>query len=325
MNNSGVTWISQISAVLSAAILVGTAAPVMCCSLQATTTAPANIRNSAPTTGPMPQLSAQKSELRAEPRSGDDLKIGGLRITVWRPTSAGTHPMVVFSHGLHGSSRQSTFLMKALADHGYLVIAPNHKDALSFGTPNAGLTPPTQSFANAYRWSDATYRDRAEDIRGLIKALKSDPTWNQQIDWTKVALAGHSLGGYTVLGLAGGWKSWTMPEVKAVIALSPFCTPYTAGRLLTALAVPVMYQGGTLDFGITPSVRIKGGAYDQTPSPTVFIEFLRAGHFAWTDLNPEFQPEISSYCVAFLDRYLKGDQKADITNKLPHVAELRSK
>src|SRR2546421_147846 len=76
--------------------------------------------------------------------------------------------------------------------------------------------------------------------------------------------AGHSLGGYTVLGLAGGWPSWKLPEVKAVLALSPYCSPLAQKGRLSAIKVPVMYQGGTRDLGITPSV-IKGrGAYDQT-------------------------------------------------------------
>jgi hypothetical protein len=44
----------------------------------------------------------------------------------------------------------------------------------------------------------------------------------------------------------------------------------------------VMYQGGTLDFGITPKV---AEAYDDTPSPKFFAELRKAGHFAWTNLT----------------------------------------
>ena len=32
-------------------------------------------------------------------------------------------------------------------------------------------------------------------------------------------LAGHSLGGYTVLALAGAWPSWKLANVRAVLAL----------------------------------------------------------------------------------------------------------
>jgi predicted dienelactone hydrolase len=60
----------------------------------------------------------------------------------------------------------------------------------------------------------------------LIDALRNDARWKDRIEWSRVALAGHSLGGYTVLGLAGGWASWKLPSIKAVLAMSPYCDPF---------------------------------------------------------------------------------------------------
>ena len=37
-----------------------------------------------------------------------------------------------------------------------------------------------------------------------------------------------------------------------------------------------MYQGGTLDVGITPWIRRGGGVYDASPAPKYFIGFARA-------------------------------------------------
>jgi len=51
------------------------------------------------------------------------------------------------------------------------------------------------------------------------------------------------------------------------------------------LGSPVMYQGGTKDLGITPSLKKSGGCYPKTPAPAYFVEFRGAGHFAWTDLT----------------------------------------
>jgi predicted dienelactone hydrolase len=280
-----------------------------------------------PPTAPIPTRAApppQKELPPPVPKTGEDMTIGALRITVWKPKGDGAHPLVIFSHGFHGSSRQSTILMKTLSDHGYLVIAPNHKDAYSFAVPNSGLRS-TTSFTHPERWTDATYRDRAIDIREMVKKLKADANWSKQIDWTKVALMGHSLGGYTALGLAGAWGSWYLPETKAVIALSPYCTPYIYAKTLIKISVPVMYQGGTMDYLITPFIKRKGGALDQTPAPMVFIDFAHASHFAWTDLNQPLQPEIGAYCVAFLDKTLKGDTNADYTTKSASVAEIVKK
>ncbi len=248
---------------------------------------------------------------------GESLTIAGLKVSVWRPAGHSAAPLVIFSHGFHGSSTQSTILMQALASHGYLVVAPNHRDS-GFGT-----TRPQVGFGDAHSWSDETYRDRAQDIRLLIAALKADRSWSTSIDWPKVALAGHSLGGYTVLGLGGAWPSWRLPGVKAVLALSPYANPFIDKKTLGNVKVPVMYQSGTRDFGIGPF--LKEAAFDPTPSPAYYIEFEQAGHFAWTDLNPKFQDSIAYYCLAFLDKYVKGDRTADPAKKRADVALLRVK
>ena len=97
-----------------------------------------------------------------------------LDVTVCQPDEVApvAPPIVVFSHGFHGCATQSRFLMTALAAAGYLVVAPNHRDA----TCNGGSA----------RWIDR-------------------PEW-------RFGLIGHSLGGYTVLGLGGA-------SVSAVLSL----------------------------------------------------------------------------------------------------------
>jgi hypothetical protein len=83
-----------------------------------------------------------------------------------------------------------------------------------------------------------------------------------------------------------------------------------------------MYQAGTRDFGITPSLARQSGAYDQSPTPKYFVELDGAGHFAWTDLNPSFRKAILAYGVAFMDHYLNGDP-AEPTEAQPGIARLR--
>src|SRR5262249_24554661 len=43
-----------------------------------------------------------------------ELELAGLKVSVWRPSQHQTErtPLVIFSHGFHGSSTQSAFLMK---------------------------------------------------------------------------------------------------------------------------------------------------------------------------------------------------------------------
>jgi predicted dienelactone hydrolase len=250
----------------------------------------------------------------------ETVDLGGLQVSVWRPKGTGPSPLVVFSHGFHGSSTQSTFLMKALAEHGYLVLAPNHRD----NGHGVTMRPPV-GFAEPDKWTDATFKDRRDDIVLLLRTLKADKAWSSAIDWSKVALAGHSLGGYTVLGLAGGWASWKLPDVKAVLALSPYCTPFVNKKTLASIKVPVMYQTGTRDIGIAPFVGRNGGAYDISSSPAYYVEFEGAGHLAWTDLRQDYHDSVDYYCVAFLDKYLKGSSATDPGKKLTNVSDLRHK
>ncbi len=248
-------------------------------------------------------------------------QLAGLDVAVWKPNTDGKAPLVIFSHGFGGSSTQSAFLMRAMAQAGYLVVAPNHKDA------NRSQSKPEVGFGKADNWSDKTYISRHDDMVNLIEALHKDASWNSQIDWSKIGLCGHSLGGYTVLGLAGAWPSWRVDGVKAVIALSPYVTPYTSHGNLDKLNAPVMYQGGTHDWGITPFVKRPGGAYSKTGSPAYFIDFDGFNHLTWTGFNQdqEKQEAINYYCVAFLDKYLKGENDDRLQKKLPGVIELECK
>ncbi len=253
------------------------------------------------------------------------MKIAGLNVAFWSPKNVdGPKPLVIFSHGFHGSNMQSKFLMEALASAGYLVIAPNHQDAMVLGNK---LGKSEENFAKPANWSEQTYIDRKNDIFNLIEALHKDSNWNSKIDWSKLALAGHSLGGYTVLGLAGAWPSWKLPGVKAVLALSPYCTPYISSGNLAGLKVPVMYQGGTRDMGITPFVKGPQGAYSKTSAPAYFVDFEKAGHFAWSNLvrDQTIRENINYYCLSFLDKYLRNDAKANPTAKRDGVVDIEFK
>jgi len=267
----------------------------------------------------------RQGENRAPRPVGETVQLAGLECSVWQPAGdRGRVPLVIFSHGFHGNRNQSTFLTNALAGAGYLVVAPNHRDAMANGR-SGGPVRPDVPFQDPERWNETTYQDRAKDIRDLLAALKGSARFSPAIDWSRVALAGHSLGGYTVLGLAGGWPSWKLPDIKAVLAMSPVANAFALHGDLAHVACPVMYQTGTRDLGVAPFLRRSGGVFDQTRGPAYLVDFKDAAHFAWTDLNPAFQPAIVDYSVAFLNHYLKGESSADPGKRQAGVADLRVK
>jgi len=240
----------------------------------------------------------------------------GLTYRVWLPKDFAHRrhdvPLILFSHGFGGCSEQSRTLTQALADAGYAILAPNHKDEGCsrfrgglMGALEAGNLRPEQPFTDPGAWTPATEKSRREDIQALLDFAVSQAPYKDAIDPGRVALMGHSLGGYAALGLAGGWDSWRDPRFKCVLALSPYIGPFVMQERMGAIAVPVMYQTGTRDIGIGPML-LKRGGYDRTRARKYLVELKGAGHFAWTELNPVFQKTIADYAIAFFDRELRG-------------------
>src|SRR3954470_9445885 len=56
----------------------------------------------------------------------------GLTYCAWLPKDFASRrhdvPLILFSHGFGGCAQQSNTLTQSLADAGYAVLAPNHKD-----------------------------------------------------------------------------------------------------------------------------------------------------------------------------------------------------
>ena len=195
-------------------------------------------------------------------------QLGGRPVLIWSPKKALNAPVVFYSHGWRGVNNQSAPLMRSLAQAGYLVIAPNHKDAL-FGP--AASADPQVSFDDPALWTVDTYRDRAEDMAAIWSAFKADPAYKGRFDPERLVLMGHSLGGYTMMGLSGavpGWDSYGF-KPRAVVCYSPFTTPYLEHGTLN-LRAPIMYQGGTEDSFITPPVARPGPLSCPPPTPRAF-------------------------------------------------------
>ncbi|MDQ2668917.1 MAG: hypothetical protein M3Z05_23405 [Gemmatimonadota bacterium] len=229
----------------------------------------------------------------------------------------------MFSHGFGGCATGVSYLMKALSEHGYWVFAPQHTD----GNCNRRAPGrPEEAFRDAAQWSERTYSTRRDDILALEGALKLDHRYASHLDFARLGYLGHSLGGYTVLGLAGAWPSWvSAPKPRAVLAMSPYVEPFLAHGTLSGVDVPVMLQGGTVDFGITPSLTRAGGAYDAFNSPKYLVAFKGARHLTWGNGGSvDIHAAIVDGAIAFFDHYLCNQSAApELTKAGAGVASLR--
>lgn len=274
--------------------------------------------------GPVRARLAERIAERSLPKQAPDetKTLDGRTIAIWKTqysVKTVKSPLILFSHGFGGCETQSSNLLKSFAESGYYVVAVRHQDARC-GAASRAL--PEEKFGEPESWSAETYKDRRDDMRAVLAALKADPALKDKVNFDKIGLVGHSLGGYTVLALAGGWPEWKMEGVKAVVALSPYCTPFAASGTLAAVS-NVQFQGGVRDIGVTPKVKAPGGCYDQTGKPAMYVEFEGAGHLAWTDVAGADQSMIETYAQSFLDSKLIGGTA--LTRKLPGVVEVKSK
>jgi predicted dienelactone hydrolase len=99
-------------------------------------------------------------------------------------------PLVVISHGTGGSALSMAWLGEALAAHGYIAAAVNH--------PGNNATEPYTAKGFSIWW------ERARDLSETIGGMMADAKFGDRIDPERIGSAGFSLGGYTMIEIAGG-------------------------------------------------------------------------------------------------------------------------
>lgn len=131
---------------------------------------------------------------------------------VWEPIKVhpkaspinGQFPLVVLSHGLFGTAHNQAWLAETLVNSGFMVAAIHH--------------PGTSHF-----FRDPVHRkklwQRAEDISRVIDYLTTDFVYANHINQDRIYMAGHSLGGFTAMLLAGARYDANL--------FSQFCAEYS--------------------------------------------------------------------------------------------------
>jgi polyhydroxybutyrate depolymerase len=238
------------------------------------------------------------------------------------PMAPGKHPLILFSHGLWSHPEFSAFLLEELARAGFIVAGVLHKDST---TEDKGGWEKLElpKFGKPADWNDTSYVERKDDLAALLDHLIA--TEGDRIDKDAIGAMGHSMGGYTVMGMAGGWPSWTDKRVKAALLLSPYILPY---REVDKVAVPIMMQGATLDLGITPFLP---ELYKKLSAPKYLLVLKDETHFAWInfickkkstadavkDGNAKW---IAQYSAAFFEQHLRNRPQALLGKPNPDLA-----
>jgi predicted dienelactone hydrolase len=259
---------------------------------------------------PVTALAKDRSKAKPEPVAAN--------VELWLPpdfqSGKGPWPLILFSHGFGGCAKQSTFLTAYLAEQGYIVVAPDHKDARTCKSVRAYEMQkdmldrvPEKPFSQPQQWNEGTYVSRRDDMKAALASILSDPLFKGYVDEDRMGLMGHSLGAYTALGMAGAWQSWKDQRFKAVMVLAPYTSPYVMEKTLGDIDIPVMYMSGGRDYDNTETLKRSGnGAYAQTNAPKHFMELSSGGESSFTERDPRYHDVISKQTLAFFDLYLMG-------------------
>ncbi|MDR3108535.1 MAG: hypothetical protein LBU65_02435 [Planctomycetaceae bacterium] len=238
-------------------------------------------------------------------------------------------PVVFFSHGLGGSSRDSAYLGKVWAQAGIVSIHLQHIG--SDETLNKGVRLRTYfDMRDAYsqHWSG---RDRARDIKFVLDYLtelsRNNPQIGDVLDLDRVGVSGFNLGALASLLLAGqsppdGRVSLKDERFKAVIALGTPLNSYNQSyrTVYEKITIPCLFINGSEDNSIIGSTtaqqrRIPFDAL--TANDHYLVTLAGAGHSSYTYTPLPFTTPDSSYynviaklTVSFWQAQLGIDEQA---------------
>jgi predicted dienelactone hydrolase len=244
--------------------------------------------------------------------------------------------MVIFSHGLGGNRDGAEYLLRHLAENGYVAVAVQHPGSdtpavFSGGTFNqSGLRNATSASAAADRFRDIPFAlDRLAAMNAGDARLKG------RLDMSRIGMSGHSYGAITTMALSGqgfgpgGNFTFGDARIKASIVYSPSKPRQgNPAEVLAGIRIPMFHMTGTkdgnpLDASELPTTRLI--PYQNMRNADKYLLVFKDGdHMIFSGRSfqggprpsdPRFHAWIQKASLAFWDTYLRGnaDAKAYLT------------
>jgi len=278
-----------------------------------------------PDPGPYDVLVVQKLSIEMTGRDHP------LQVRIAYPDGEGSFPLVVLSHGggcAHGSY---SVLSDHWASHGYVVIAPTHKDSVSEGFSFEKVDP---------REMEGVIHSRIQDLSSVLDHLDvmagAVPGLVDKLDREHIVAAGHSMGGAAALTATGLVLENPFTKEKlhssedrynVLLLLSEVGNnPALPDEPWQYITIPNFIYTGTDDYGSESrgNTRIPFqykvlNSIPETPSPTHYLWVDGVDHYLgglWCRSDVSGPPDqdgleiLRGTTTVFLDAYTKGNAEA---------------
>jgi predicted dienelactone hydrolase len=246
------------------------------------------------------------------------------------------YPLLVFSHGYGGSGLGSVFFTEALAARGWIVACPDHHDRHSAVRIRTGQVPDCDrrgllqhaaEIAASHPEDRGKYLYRLDEMSWALNGMLVSAEFGKLIDRQRLAVGGHSFGGFTALGLCGTIQERHDPRIKAVLLFSTGAGGYLySADELKAVRLPAMLFMGEREAeqkrGAATMRALSAKIYANLAPPKYFLEIKGANHFSFNNsFSQKLVTELLSgtdeqfavirrYSIAFLERYVAGRAEA---------------
>lgn len=244
----------------------------------------------------------------------------------------GRYPLLVFSHGYGGGGLGSVFFTEALAARGWVVACPDHHDQHSAVRIRTGQVKNFDRFALLRHAQEITssgpedrhrYQYRFDEMKLALDGMLTSRQFSHLIDKDRIALGGHSFGGFTALGLSGTVRERHDPRIKALLLFSTGAGSYLFREdELAAVRIPSMLFMGEREEdqkrGSRTMAELSARIFRNVPPPKYFLKVKGASHFSFNNsfadtrrgrllsgTAEEFEV-ISRYSIAFLEKHVAG-------------------
>lgn len=236
-----------------------------------------------------PVLVTYPTELASRP-----ISIGpfSMRASPDAPPSTGRFPLAVISHGSGGNHLAYLTIAQSLAEQGYMVAMPEH-----YGNNHRD---------NHLEGTSANLENRPRHVSLVIDALAGHAELGPYLKEEKVAVIGHSMGGYTALAIAGGtpWNGGESsttplervrvtpdPRAKALVLLAPATIWFYPKDSLAGVTAPILLLTAEHDDWLSPGWhRLNAEVVRDRLSPTIPLDYRviqGSGHFSFSSPFPD--------------------------------------